>query len=495
MSLPLTVLNAQQNTSGSITSNHIYSIGKKSGIVDLKSNMLTPPDYIEIAAFSEGCYAASRNTGTDTLFGYLNEKGVEICDFRFYDAYPFRNGMAAVKTAKINGWTFIDRQFNFITEQRFAGAMDFYEGYAAVKLETGKWTFADKSGKLITSASFDRVGSFSNGFAMIFENGKFGYIHKTGELRIPPRFTHYRDFSMHQTAAVADELMGWKLIDTAGNFIPREKNIALEYPHVFDNGLFKVASTDSKGVVKMGYMNLKNEIIIPLIYDDIAGFHHHNLAGGIIGKVNFLVREDGKVMAKTRFSQIHYYYAGPVAMVYQNLNSSDMQKLKLKIGDTDYEYIHSNGLMGAINGAGNLTIPVVYKELGPLYSQDHDTLYGNQCLFTALRPNSKYKGVISDDNKILVPFSFEEIQYLCNDAFLTQLNGKHAIYRAKSGKLIKLNDVDVLYVTGEELKKYYIIAKIAGTKCTGLMDIEGNWLIEPRFDQLKKNIKKDKREG
>ena len=51
----------------------------------------------------------------------------------------------------------------------------FSEGFAGVKLN-GKWGFVDKSGKVVVPIKYEDGRSFSEGLAAVKLNGKWGFI-------------------------------------------------------------------------------------------------------------------------------------------------------------------------------------------------------------------------------------------------------------------------------------------------------------------------------
>ena len=65
--------------------------------------------------------------------------------------------------------------------------IDFYLGKASVK-NNGKWGFIDKTGKVIVPLQFDLVGYFNEGLAYVKVNEKYGFINEYGSMVITPTF-------------------------------------------------------------------------------------------------------------------------------------------------------------------------------------------------------------------------------------------------------------------------------------------------------------------
>ena len=78
------------------------------------------------------------------------------------------------------------------TRYDFAG--DFSEGFAEVKLN-GKYGFIDKTGREVIPCKYDDAESFHEGFAAVKLNGKYGFIDKTGREVIPCKYDYTFKFS------------------------------------------------------------------------------------------------------------------------------------------------------------------------------------------------------------------------------------------------------------------------------------------------------------
>lgn len=63
----------------------------------------------------------------------------------------------------------------------------FSDGMAWVK-QNGKYGFVDKTGKVVITIQYDYAGSFSGGLASVMQNGKSGFIDKKGEIVIPIQY-------------------------------------------------------------------------------------------------------------------------------------------------------------------------------------------------------------------------------------------------------------------------------------------------------------------
>ena len=138
---------------------------------------------------------------------------------------------------------------------------DFTEGFARIKLN-GKYGFIDKTGREICPLKYDLVGNFSEGFARIKLNGKYGFIDTIGREICPCKYDAAGNFS----EGLAGVRLNYKhgFIDKTGReVIPCKYDYALD----FKDGLAKVELN-----AKMGIIDKTGREIYPCKYDSIWDF-------------------------------------------------------------------------------------------------------------------------------------------------------------------------------------------------------------------------------
>jgi hypothetical protein len=96
-------------------------------------------------------------SGEKNLYGYKDSTGKVVVSPSYELAYPFTEGMAAVRIA-------------------------------------GKYGYLDESGKEIVTPKYDFTWRFIGGFATVKLDGKFGFIDKTGKEVIPPVFEEANNY-------------------------------------------------------------------------------------------------------------------------------------------------------------------------------------------------------------------------------------------------------------------------------------------------------------
>ena len=97
------------------------------------------------------------------------------------DLLYFSDGFARVQ--RKDKWNFIDKQGNYLSDEWFNWADNFYDGFARVQRVDGLWNFINKDGKLLSNEWFEWVDNFSDGFARLKRSdGQYNFIDKEGKI-------------------------------------------------------------------------------------------------------------------------------------------------------------------------------------------------------------------------------------------------------------------------------------------------------------------------
>ena len=172
---------------------------------------------------------------------------------------------------KINGkWGIFDNNYVLTTPIIYEYVYWFTKGVCKVKFE-GKIGYVDKSGNVIIQPKYDDIHGFTSSEdrksrrSLIDEDISFyeisdkkGYIDINGKEITPPIFSQFSDFFVKGVAAVMKDNK-WGLIDKSGNFI---------VPCIYKNrknylykGFNAIAFIDEKGMC--GFYNKDGKIIVP----------------------------------------------------------------------------------------------------------------------------------------------------------------------------------------------------------------------------------------
>ena len=163
----------------------------KVGYVDKTGKLVVNPQYeaenrhggrIGLATFSEGLARVKSNG----KFGFIDKTGKVVISPQFEDASPFFGGLAA---ALVGGkYGYVDEGGKLVINPQFDEAQPFSGGLACVRI--GKqYGYIDKTGKLAINPQFEDAFPFSDdGLALVGLGGKFGFIDKTGKYVVNPQF-------------------------------------------------------------------------------------------------------------------------------------------------------------------------------------------------------------------------------------------------------------------------------------------------------------------
>jgi hypothetical protein len=84
-------------------------------------------------------------------------------------------------------------------------------------IQNGKWGYIDKTGKIVIKPRFGGADEFSEGPAEIELNGKWGFIDRTGAIIIKSQFDVTAPFSQGIAGIVINKKVGF--IDKSGRFV------------------------------------------------------------------------------------------------------------------------------------------------------------------------------------------------------------------------------------------------------------------------------------
>lgn len=180
--------------------NHIGE--RKWGYIDVDGNVVIKGKYSIAESYSQGVasvgiFEAQRKEngrlGMSMNTVIIDTKGHIQCgpyNSFMYSISAFHDSLAIKRKhlmALTVGYRFIDMQGRDIPDFDLEEVTPFANGYAGVKLNTGKWVFVDKQMNIV-SEEYEDVEPFSEGYASIKENGSWGYIDTTFQVKIPCKY-------------------------------------------------------------------------------------------------------------------------------------------------------------------------------------------------------------------------------------------------------------------------------------------------------------------
>ena len=169
-------------------------VGQKYGYMDRTGKLAIAARFTSADDFSDGFAMACDQDGC----GYLDPAGRGAVGYGFMGSAPVKGGVACLSLAMAMGRqrVVLRRVDGTVIPGEWEGCGSMSEGLIAVRLG-GKWGYVDGRGQpVIVQLGFERAGDFSGGLAPVsLEDGRCGYVDRSGGLAIPARFRACHRFS------------------------------------------------------------------------------------------------------------------------------------------------------------------------------------------------------------------------------------------------------------------------------------------------------------
>ncbi|MEK6334570.1 MAG: WG repeat-containing protein [Acidobacteriota bacterium] len=245
--LSITFIQGRAQAAGSPKLFVIWDARGKFGYMDSLGKVVIPTQFDQAYPFTEG--VAAVRIGDKA--GFIDPSGKPVAPFRFYTASPFSDGVAEVSVIEGGGQKrhfpcgYVDHSLQFVIEPqtKFSCEEPFHEGFAVVT------TYDDGYGESVSS-----------------------YINKRGEFAVAGRLAVAKSFS--QGLALVNDFAKWALVNREGQTVIdlRPKNRADTFADVsepdgsFSEGLARVGIIvdGSAGYSRFAYMNRKGQMVFKL---------------------------------------------------------------------------------------------------------------------------------------------------------------------------------------------------------------------------------------
>ena len=214
--------------------------------------------WVQSAAFSNGLMPVCFDTAAGPKWGYINNLGKIVIAPQFAECSNFQDGLAIAALASSTQQIDID---------------------SPTPSENNLYGFIDTSGVFVIKPVFQMVDAFSEGLAAVKQGGKWGYINRQGHLVVRASYCYAFPFYEGLAGvALTDDTLG--AVDTANGsncklaFINQSGEIVIQSKYWiplfgarFSEGLaavgVKVSDSDSKDILKFGYINSHGDLVIP----------------------------------------------------------------------------------------------------------------------------------------------------------------------------------------------------------------------------------------
>lgn len=221
----------------------------------------------------------------DDSWGYIDERFEPVIPAGFNDALDFDQGLALVQRpdALFLGWHFINPAGEVVIEGDFGGSYRFSEGIVAVVNSDFEISYYNQDGTQPFTKSFAAGCSFREGLALVSEGGPWGLIGLDGEYVIEPSlfYNHESFFELGMDTDSRDRWSAdigfssgllpamqdgkWGYIDRSGSFVIQPTYL---FAQVFSDGVAWVQNAEEQ----WGLIDTEEQILIPHKYDSAYPF-------------------------------------------------------------------------------------------------------------------------------------------------------------------------------------------------------------------------------
>lgn len=133
---------------------------------------------------TDSLYFPIHDTATGEYL-FIDRFGSPAFDRTYEHAYPFSEGLAAVKIDGLYG--FIGSDGQMVISPRFLEASSFFDGLAVIK-DSNAYAMIDVKGELLFSWDWDYLSPCKNGAAVFSNNGGYGLVSCSGDILLPAKY-------------------------------------------------------------------------------------------------------------------------------------------------------------------------------------------------------------------------------------------------------------------------------------------------------------------
>jgi len=259
----------------------VVTVKGKDGFIDASGKIVIEPTFDKAYPFTDGL-AAVRKQGR---WGFIDPTGRMVIEPRFIMVGLFSDGLARFRGKRYTEpWGYIDKSGTVIIEQQFEYAEDFRNGIARTGTSTLKgwllgiadaggelrYKFIDRTGSFVPEPSPQHYATGEPGELIPFwKNNQAGYINAMGEVVIAPQFLVALPFSDGLACACKDKLFGF--INKQGEWVipPR-----FEHASQFSEGLAGVPLGDEG----WGFIDHTGDVVIPARFGWVYEPFRHGIA-------------------------------------------------------------------------------------------------------------------------------------------------------------------------------------------------------------------------
>ena len=436
----------------------------KYAIIDINGNEILPAEFDEISSLYKGNtinYFAVEKNGK---VGYINYTGDLLIDIEYEKEYyftEFNEGLVLLK--KGAKYYFINEQGETVQTIQAQKLYNFSNERALIK-RNNFFGYIDVNGDEVIECKFLNAFSFGEtGYARVDFKGKWGYINKSGNYIVEPKFDSFDvliDYTYNSDLKVftprIDKLFGIIAPDL-GKF-----DCVCKYNRIHPLSDKYIAAKLEK---KWGLIDLNDEVLIPFDYDQIKivqslkrifarkgkkwlVFAFEN-PSALLDKVDEWYAMKDSIVVKKKDRHYIVYDVGEKEVSIDSVNTD----IHSWYGDKSFFYYNKGNLKGIMSSDGSVIIETTYDEISKVTSRMPDL---NMSKLIEVKSGG-YKGVLNYEQEVIIQPEYEDISYM-GDYFIKKLNKKFG-FQNLNGNYFTDCIYDNIYIIGENEVSYLVCSK------------------------------------
>ncbi len=355
---------------------------------------------------------------------------------------------------------------------------------------------------------YDNVSSFSEGFAVVEKDKKYGYVDQNGKEVVPPIYYSAGSFSDGVAVAYSKDDCTWHIIDKTGNVKAQLKG----YDNVgysFSNGFIQVEKDDKYGLAdatgkevipptydriygfneglarvekddKYGFVDSTGKEVVPFIYRSAGDFNEGLAYVQKDGRYGY-IDKTGNIVIPLNFTSAIDFSDGLAVVGYGNNiwyiidKTCDIKNTKELLTQytnvtgfkEGFVEVYKDGKHGFVDQTGREVVPPIYD-----YVQDFSEGLAQ------VKKDGKY-GFVDQTGKEVVPLIYDSVDSFSDGLARVEKDGKRN-YIDKTGKEVVPSEYDLGW--GEFSEGF---ADVKKGKKYGYIDKNGNVAVPMIYDETR----------
>ena len=265
-----------------VSSTNLYlkaGLKNKQGLINKKGEVVIPLLYESLNEAGDYIIVSNTIPKVGSRYGIIDQKGKVVLELKYKSIYFCGNNLFSINTNNLPKSTVNDCKLYSLTSNSF-----------------------------LTKDSFDSINQVENGLLMVEKNELVGYINELGETVVSPV---YQPYYGEERGTGGDGGDGGEEKCYVG--LNSDENIANN--DIYNKTELLLVQLDEK----IGYINFKGEIIIPIIYTYGSNFYKGMASVSDENQNKSIIDTKGKVILEN--AEIVYYYNNSKYAIAKQENS------------------------------------------------------------------------------------------------------------------------------------------------------------------------------